>query len=407
MDVAIVLAGRGEVFHYSPLKLAEYLAAGRADRRARTSRRSRPRIQDDGTDAVLVAPGDHEALAGAIAQLHDEPEMRCAIARGWSRRAAARSLLLGRRGAPDRQPKLEAQLLSSPYSVRDRPTADDRARIVRVWRCVDISPVRSPRTTPTGWSSRREALRRLGLLGLGLTSATDHPRRLRRGRRRWRVIELVEREARRSPRGPTPVGRIPTGARARRRRHTGAPVTAEPVTFDSPVGALQAAVAIPAAPKGAVLVVHENRGLTPHFFDLVGRLATDGYAALCVDLLSSAGGTGSLTDEAAVQAALGERRHGDAPRDPECRHRRAASCASPGAKIGVVGFCFGGGMTWNLLQRGRGAARGGRPVLRARPGDAGLQQAPKAAVLAIYAGQRRPRQRHPGEGSGRAGARPG
>ena len=30
MDVAIVLAGRGETFHYSPLKLAEYLAAGRA-----------------------------------------------------------------------------------------------------------------------------------------------------------------------------------------------------------------------------------------------------------------------------------------------------------------------------------------------------------------------------------------
>ena len=30
MDVAVVLAGRDDVFHYSPLKLAEYLAAGRA-----------------------------------------------------------------------------------------------------------------------------------------------------------------------------------------------------------------------------------------------------------------------------------------------------------------------------------------------------------------------------------------
>jgi carboxymethylenebutenolidase len=45
-------------------------------------------------------------------------------------------------------------------------------------------------------------------------------------------------------------------------------------------------------PKGVLLVIHENRGLTPHFVDLVGRLRDASYSALCVDLLSSQGGTG-------------------------------------------------------------------------------------------------------------------
>ena len=80
MDVAVVLAGRNDVFHYSPLKLAEYLAAGRA-----VVAPDVPQISarlTSGVDAVLVPPGDTQALAGAIAQLHDEPELRRAIARG-------------------------------------------------------------------------------------------------------------------------------------------------------------------------------------------------------------------------------------------------------------------------------------------------------------------------------------
>ena len=163
----------------------------------------------------------------------------------------------------------------------------------------------------------------------------------------------------------------------------GAPVTAEPVTFDSPVGALQAAVAIPAAPKGAVLVVHENRGLTPHFFDLVGRLATDGYAALCVDLLSSAGGTGSLTDEAAVQAALGEA-------DMETLLATLSAgideleLRAPGVKIGTVGFCFGGAMVWNMLQAGDSRLRRRHRSTAPRP-ESGVQRA-EPAVFAVYAG---------------------
>ena len=61
----------------------------------------------------------------------------------------------------------------------------------------------------------------------------------------------------------------------------------------------------------AVLVCHENRGLTPHIQDVARRFAKAGYAALALDLLSREGGTASL-DPDAVPGALtqaGAQRH--------------------------------------------------------------------------------------------------
>jgi glycosyltransferase involved in cell wall biosynthesis len=85
MDVALVVTGRDDVFHYSPLKLAEYLAAGRA-----VIAPSVPQLAArlvDGVDAVLVAPGDEAALAAALRRLHDDPGARTRLGEGA--RAAA------------------------------------------------------------------------------------------------------------------------------------------------------------------------------------------------------------------------------------------------------------------------------------------------------------------------------
>jgi glycosyltransferase involved in cell wall biosynthesis len=90
MDVALVLAERDGAFHYSPLKLAEYLAAGLpviAPRLAQCSERLR-----DGVDALLVAPGDTRALGEALEYLREDPSARAALGRharaaaeaGWS-----------------------------------------------------------------------------------------------------------------------------------------------------------------------------------------------------------------------------------------------------------------------------------------------------------------------------------
>jgi glycosyltransferase involved in cell wall biosynthesis len=74
MDAALVLASSAQSFHYSPLKLAEYLAAG-LPVVAPASGGLEDRLTD-GVDATLVAPGDVTALGAALVRLRDDPELR-------------------------------------------------------------------------------------------------------------------------------------------------------------------------------------------------------------------------------------------------------------------------------------------------------------------------------------------
>jgi len=59
----------------------------------------------------------------------------------------------------------------------------------------------------------------------------------------------------------------------------------------------------------AVLVCHENRGLTDHIRDVTRRFAKEGYVALAVDLLSREGGSENI-DPDQVPGLLGEARSG-------------------------------------------------------------------------------------------------
>ncbi len=95
-----------------------------------------------------------------------------------------------------------------------------------------------------------------------------------------------------------------------------------------------------------VLVCHENRGLTDHIKDVTRRLARAGYAALAVDLLSRQGGTSTL-DSSQVPGALG----GIDPQQfaQDFRSGLGYLQDQPFAqadRVGMVGFCFGGGVTW-------------------------------------------------------------
>jgi len=78
-----------------------------------------------------------------------------------------------------------------------------------------------------------------------------------------------------------------------------APAATAPITFAGPRGTLVGAWA-PAVGKrtGAVLVIHENRGLTDHIRNIAGRFAASGYSALALDLLSEEGGTAAFPGEA-------------------------------------------------------------------------------------------------------------
>jgi glycosyltransferase involved in cell wall biosynthesis len=86
MDVALVLAPPDRTFHYSPLKLAEYLWAGLPVIAPRSG--ELPSHLHDGVDSVLVRPGDRAGLANALRGLHDDPEERARLGRG-AREAAA------------------------------------------------------------------------------------------------------------------------------------------------------------------------------------------------------------------------------------------------------------------------------------------------------------------------------
>jgi glycosyltransferase involved in cell wall biosynthesis len=86
MDVALVLAPPDRTFHYSPLKLAEYLWAGLPVIAPRAG--ELPSQLHDGVDSVLVRPGDPADLANALRRLHDDPEERARLGRG-AREAAA------------------------------------------------------------------------------------------------------------------------------------------------------------------------------------------------------------------------------------------------------------------------------------------------------------------------------
>jgi glycosyltransferase involved in cell wall biosynthesis len=77
MDIGAVVAAPGHSFHYSPLKVAEYMAAGLPIVAPNVGGLAE-RLHDGG-DAVLFEPGDDDALVGALRALATDPTRRAAI----------------------------------------------------------------------------------------------------------------------------------------------------------------------------------------------------------------------------------------------------------------------------------------------------------------------------------------
>jgi carboxymethylenebutenolidase len=133
-------------------------------------------------------------------------------------------------------------------------------------------------------------------------------------------------------------------------------------------------------PRGAVLVVHENRGLTDHIRAVAGRLAGDGYAALAPDLLSRVGGTAAVPDATAGLGGLGE---ADLVSDLQSGLTELGR-RLPGVPQAAMGFCFGGGMVWRLLNGAPTELAAAVPFYGPAPADPTFSNS-RAAVLGVFA----------------------
>jgi len=101
-------------------------------------------------------------------------------------------------------------------------------------------------------------------------------------------------------------------------------------------------------PAPVILVCHENRGLTPHIQDVTRRFAKAGYVALAMDLLSRQGGT-NVVGSGNVSGTLGNIDPNQFVEDFKSGWRYLQDQPFAQAdKVGMTGFCFGGGVTWQV-----------------------------------------------------------
>jgi carboxymethylenebutenolidase len=99
----------------------------------------------------------------------------------------------------------------------------------------------------------------------------------------------------------------------------------------------------------AILVVHENRGLNPHIEDIARRLAVDGYMAFAPDALTHLGGYPGDEDKAReIFAKLDQKKITE---DFVASAAWLKSRPDGNGKLGVTGFCYGGGIAHTLATR--------------------------------------------------------
>lgn len=221
-----------------------------------------------------------------------------------------------------------------------------------------------------GLMSRREALRRLALLGVSTAAAT--------------ALIAACGENKKSSNAPvtssapaTSVTAPPGSAKA---------VPTKPITWAGPKGQLQAAWAEARNARGAILVIHENKGLNDWTRSVAGRFAGIGYSALAIDLLSGQGGTAKFSDPAAATAALGK----IAPQDFLANLNSGVGELArrvPGKKLAAVGFCMGGGLVWQMLASGAPQLAAAFPFYGPAPDNPDFFKSKDVAVLGFYGEQ--------------------
>ncbi len=170
-----------------------------------------------------------------------------------------------------------------------------------------------------GSMDRREFLRKLAMLAGGIAAAFALLPQLERN---YAMAEVVAKD---DPRLDT-----------------------EYIKYPGETGEVRASFA---RPKGdeklpAVIVIHENRGLNPHTEDIARRVALEGFLAIAPDALSPLGGTPEDADEA--RSMIGQLDGEATVKNFVAAVKYLKTHPQSTGKVGVMGFCWGGGMANQL-----------------------------------------------------------
>jgi carboxymethylenebutenolidase len=182
-------------------------------------------------------------------------------------------------------------------------------------------------------------------------------------------------------------GLLPDYARAQTISFTDARMKAQYVNYPSPGGnadSIRGYLVQPAGtgPWPAVLVIHENRGLNPYIEDVARRAAVEGFLALAPDGLSPLGGyPGNDDDGRAMQAKLDQAKlRTDMVNGAAFLKTHKLSTG----KLGVTGFCWGGGTTNYIAAEMGGAVAAAAPFYGAAAETSSVGKI-KARLLIHYA----------------------
>lgn len=225
-----------------------------------------------------------------------------------------------------------------------------------------------------GHLTRREALRRLGMMGFSAVAASSLLAACGKS-------DNKEKTAAPAAQASSTAAPATTNAPGTTVAGGATTVPTQDITYPGKNGTLMGAFAKATNPKGAILVIHENRGLTDHIKSVAGRFAGAGYTALAVDLLSEEGGSAAV-GQANASAAL---TNAGSARLVSDQHSSLDELAKrqPDVKYGAIGFCFGGNMVWMLLADGEPRLSAATPFYGTVPPDVDFSKS-KAAVFAVY-----------------------
>jgi carboxymethylenebutenolidase len=164
-------------------------------------------------------------------------------------------------------------------------------------------------------------------------------------------------------------------------------IKTERATVDSPSGNGKISGYLARPAQGSkwpgVLVVHENRGLNPYIEDVARRLAVDNFIAFAPDGLTSVGGYPGDDEKGGELFRKVDREKMTQDFVSAAQWLKARPDCT--GKIGVVGFCFGGGIANTLAVRMGSDLSAAVPFYGGQPAAADVAKI-KAPLLIHYAG---------------------